>query len=153
MPPKMSDTLCSREGCDNQLSSQNKSGVCAPCQQGRKPFMLSRAAVRKPKRTRRADDELLERAGLAETKADEAPPAAVAAKDETWLAKFYRLHEALGLNAEEAIEEFCQDWVEKVTERALGPELVKVPRTRPRRERSKPNGHSEPPPAEASAHE
>jgi hypothetical protein len=118
---------CSREGCTNPLGPANKSGVCSPCQQGRTAH-LSGAVPKPPRKRKDADDAVLARAGLAET-IDKAPAdsAALAAPtpDETWLAKFYRLHEALGLDADGAIEEHCRSWVEAVTSRALGQAAAK----------------------------
>lgn len=95
---RLSERTCSRDGCTNNISAANKTGVCTPCQQRRSKG---------------------ERPGLARTRRAEAPPISLR-KGESWLSKFKRLHEALGLDAEEAIETHCRTWVEATTSRALG---------------------------------
>lgn len=54
------------------------------------------------------------------------PPASEEAKPPSWFDRYVQLHQALGLNAEEAIEDHCRAWVEMTTARALGKSLVEV---------------------------
>lgn len=127
---------CSK--CGKELRSDNTKGIC-----GQAKACSERAAgggSSKPASPRRArastppdaDDAVLDRVGLGESKPDEAPPTskaeahAAVERDETWLAKFYRLHEALGLDPEEAIEQHCRAWVEMTTARALGKSVFEL---------------------------
>jgi hypothetical protein len=128
MPLKLINP-CSRAGCPNRISAQNKSGVCTACQQGRTAH-LAGAAPKKPRAKRRDSDGAvldrvmppprLEDGPLVDDEAKAEQHAAIEKTDETWLAKFYRLHEALGLDPEAAIEEHCRAWVQETTARALG---------------------------------
>lgn len=114
--------------CGKELRSDNTKGIC-----GAGTACKTRAAgasapptARKTKRVAPA----------------EAPPASVE-MGESWLTKFTRLHDALGLNAEAAIEKHCREWVEATTSRALGSPAAKPVRLHSRR--------SEEPGAEPSA--
>lgn len=124
MPPTMTGS-CSREGCQNKISSQNKSGVCTPCQQGYPVGgKRSKLAARTPARastSRDADDDALDSEGLDEPAADEAPPETEEAPPESAdLRDFFTLAEALGLDAQKMLDGWCRQWVEKVRTRALG---------------------------------
>lgn len=155
---RLTDKTCSREGCDNRISAANKTGVCTPCQQGRRPgARSSKPASPRPARAskrRDADDAVLDRVGMNETvvetvdaahralaaPAAEAPPTPPGEK--TWFDKYCELHAALGLDANQAIEDHCQAWVELTTSRALGEHAVSPPvPARPKRARkSRTNG-------------
>lgn len=138
-PPKenemtrMTDKKCSRDGCENRLGVNNKTGTCTPCQQGRSAHLSgersSKSASPPPapvSMLRDDDDELLERTKLGSTKPPPPPKktkaqrhAEVDAAPATWLEKFYRLQEALSLNPDQTLEEWCRDWVEETSRRAL----------------------------------
>lgn len=129
MPPLM-DRSCSKVGCKNKISSQNKTGVCTPCQQGYpvgsdgwKPAAKRSTASSKPD----ADDAVLERV---ETSSVKPPPPAKAKKPKKEKApeptpagpveEFFTLAQALGLEPQEMLDGWCSDWVRTTRARALG---------------------------------
>lgn len=125
MPPVM-DRTCSKTGCKNKISSQNKTGVCTPCQQGYpvgsdgwKPAAKKSAGSSKPD----ADDAMLERV---ETSSVKPPPPAKAKKPKApegppaEIEEFFKLTEALGLDGQKMLDDWCRHWVAKVRARALG---------------------------------
>jgi hypothetical protein len=126
---------CTKPGCTNKISAQNKSGVCTPCQQGRTAHLPGGAASKRAARrsarasTPDADDAVLERIGMSAeagvaAAVELAETAADAADAKSWFDKFVLLHQALGLDPHEAIEEHCRTWVETTTARALGMPFV-----------------------------
>ena len=129
--------------CGKALRADNTKGICgqaAQCRERAAGNGGSRSAAPSSARAskrRDADDAVLERAGLAEPA--EAPPTSAAPTGEkTWFDKFCELHAALGLDANEAIEEHCREWWERTTALALGQSayVTAAPKPKPRKPRA-----------------
>lgn len=118
----MTTRTCSTIGCGRPLGAANKSGVCSSCSSGYQPKGDKRSD---------ADDAVLERVERSSVKPP--PPAKktkaqrhseVDATPAAWLEKFYRLQEALSLDPDATLEEWCRVWVEETTRRALERNLL-----------------------------
>jgi hypothetical protein len=96
---------CSK--CGKKLRSDNTKGICG-------------ASVACSKRAKN---------GAAEAPAEMKPPPPARRPKKvagvSWLERFRQLHAALGLDADEALDEHCREWVESVTSRALGQSTAK----------------------------
>ena len=86
---------CSREGCENRLGPNNKSGICSPCQQKR-PLTAQPPRMRVPK----------------------AKPATTPSP--TSRSDFQAVTRALGFDPEALIDGFCEEWLAKLRAKVGG---------------------------------
>lgn len=118
MANRMTGT-CSVAGCSNTISSANKTGVCTPCQQGRKSNRATAGSAPARRRAAAPPPEPF----TAEEVAEASPPAEEAPSH---MKQFYTLAEALGLDPEAMLDEHCRAWVETTRTRALGESPVQL---------------------------
>jgi len=108
MAVKMSDKTCSREGCGNHISTQNKTGVCTPCQQGYPPGSAGSKAGKKKPRATKPKADVLDRLELGVVEA-KLPKAKSDAQK-----RFRVVAEAMGHDPEALLNTYCEGWLAAV---------------------------------------
>jgi len=122
---------CSK--CGNKIGSANKSGICTPCQ---RPTRFGLAGVSlnlkrsdaggKPRPTDDEEDAVLARVEASSVKPPPPPKVRRAKKEKPPpeapgdVEEFFKLAEALGLDAQKMLDDWCRQWVARVRARALG---------------------------------